>query len=195
VTVSYPTTAPAKALTAGEQKNLKALIENDYRRARHALTQALVAQNRKIDEEAADLFPEALIDEANTAVAGAMELVRETWAHQWRSVQQAYPTLRVGTERMTSETDPVPYLSFSNVYVGYPGKERWVEEQQVMARKAFDEANAVLAAQELEAQRTVLVRGVGSQEALNVLLEIPAATDLFTNRVLELESAPAGTDG
>jgi len=197
VTTTYPTIAPNKALTAGEQRNLKALIENDYRRAKHALSQALFARSAAIEVEAEELFPAPLIELANAALQDAFTHAQRTWAELFVSVAEAYPQLRISPgNRAYAEDSPdrVPYLSMPGIYVGYPGKETWIAERQMEARKAYEEALAVLAAQELEAQRTVLVRGVGSQEALNVLLEIPAATDLFTNRVLELEQAPAATD-
>lgn len=195
MTTTYPTTAPSKALTTSEQRNLKALIENDYKRARHALAVALVEQRLKIDEEANELFPEELIGVARTELADRMNSLQREWEVQYATLRSNYPQLRIAPNyRYTAEKDEVPALQTPDLYIGYPGKEKWIEEQQAMAQKAFDEASSVLAAQELEAQRTVLVRGVGSQEALNVLLEIPAATDLFTNRVLELEQAPAATD-
>jgi hypothetical protein len=186
--------APHKALTAGEQRNLKSLIENDYRRARHALQLALGEKNQKIEEEATELFPDELIGFAQEALTLAFETAQEVWVAQYNAVVEMYPQLKICPDRNHYAPEDTPLVIRPSIYAGYPGKEGWIAEQQAMAQKAYNEANSLLMAQELEAQRTVLVRGVGSQEALDVLLEIPAATDLFTTRVLELEQAPAATD-
>lgn len=185
------TTAPAKALTAGEQKNLKALIENDYRRVRHALTESFAAKMTEIENEAEILFPPETVVEARAKMLEALEETRNRWNGIVAAIQSMYPDVTIDSGYSREDEAPVP-LPAPSINVYYPQKDEWVAEQQRLAAKARQEAEAQLTAAELEAHRTVLVRGVGSQEALDVLNSIPEASELFRTRNAELEAAPEG---
>lgn len=185
------TTAPAKALTAGEQKNLKALIENDYARVRHALHESYVAKIDEINTEAEELYPPEMIDAAREAITEAFTRVQEIWKLEIEAIQALYPDVQISNGRPYRDPEePTVPLPHPSVGVVYPNKEGWIASQQALALKARQEAEAQLKAAELEAHRAVLVGGVGSQEALNVLNSIPPAADLFRARNAELEAAP-----
>jgi len=174
--------APAKALTKSEQSNLEALIRNDYARARLALNTAYREHDEALVAEADELFPDAELDRVRLALRTRFETLDALW--QEFLEEQRTDKIGIGVER---EDDTRLYngLTMPNAQVYYREKDAWLQGRRDEAKKAYDKAHEDLNAAELEAKRTVLVKGIGSQEALDVLNAIPPAASLFTASIEE----------
>lgn len=193
MTTTVPDRAPVKALTKAEQTNLEKLIANDYARTRHALEQKFSEHLATIETELAEQFPPEELDVFATELREVANQHLRNYHSSLLAWMDRHPGVKVGNLTLAEVSARVEAgyavgaLSSSGITTGWADRDRIENERRAEAHKARDTALAALTAQELEARRTVLVRGVSSQEALDVLREIPAAVEIFNTQVRELE--------
>lgn len=190
--------APKKALNQTEAKNLRQLVENDFNKAVAELRQAFDETYRQRRQEVLDKYSPEDILKAQGEIAKAVAKAKAAYTADIEKIRAKYPDLIIGEPHThtdgTLAYSPSEIKPFNVPADGYGVKVQFkTREQELNALKSELEAarNAAanaLAVKKEEALRSVLVHTISSQEALDVLKNVPVAADVFGEQVKSIES-------